>query len=125
MLDKLRRTPCVGRGQSRFYHKRSAQSPTYMQRMLKLILGRLLQGLIVLLIVSALTFTLLPAAGGDALTALQSDPLVSEQTITEMRRTFGLDQPLHVRYLHWLGDLAHARMGQSFFYKAPVSTIIC
>jgi peptide/nickel transport system permease protein len=93
--------------------------------MLKLIFGRLLQGLIVLLIVSALTFTLLAAAGGDALTALQSDPLVSEQTITEMRRTYGLDQPLHVRYLHWLGDLAHARMGQSFFYKAPVSTIIC
>src|SRR3982751_4533185 len=95
-----------------------------MQRMLKLIFGRLLQGLLVLLIVSALTFALLAAAGGDALTALQSDPLVSEQTVAEMRRTFGLDRPLHVRYLHWLSDLAHARMGQSFFYKAPVETVI-
>jgi peptide/nickel transport system permease protein len=41
-----------------------------------------------------------------------------------MRRTYGFDQPLHVRYLRWLDDLAHAQMGQSFFYKAPVGTII-
>ena len=95
-----------------------------MNTMLKLIFGRLLQGLLVLLIVSALTFTLLAAAGGDALTALQSDPLVSEQSITELRRTYGLDQPLHVRYLRWLGDIAGARMGQSFFYHAPVAGII-
>jgi peptide/nickel transport system permease protein len=92
--------------------------------MLKLIFGRLLQGLIVLLIVSALTFALLAAAGGDALTALQSDPLVSEQTIMELRRTYGLDRPLHVRYLRWLTDMVRGRMGQSFFYKAPVGTII-
>ena len=95
-----------------------------IQTMLKLIFGRLLQGLIVLLIVSALTFSLLAAAGGDALTALQSDPLVSEQTIKELRRTYGLDRPLHVRYLRWLADLVQGRMGQSFFYKAPVSTIV-
>ncbi|HEV2915642.1 MAG TPA: ABC transporter permease [Pyrinomonadaceae bacterium] len=92
--------------------------------MLKLIFGRLLQGLIVLLLVSALTFTLLASAGGDALTALRNDPLVSEQAIGELRRAYGLDQPLHVRYLRWLGELARGRMGQSFFYQAPVGSII-
>lgn len=95
-----------------------------MNTMLKLIFERLLQGLLVLLIVSALTFTLLASAGGDALTALQSDPLVSEQAIKELRRTYGLDQPLHVRYLRWLGDIAGGQMGQSFFYHAPVAGII-
>ncbi|MBA3805587.1 MAG: ABC transporter permease [Acidobacteria bacterium] len=95
-----------------------------MNSILKLIFWRLLQGLLVLLIVSALTFTLLAAAGGDALTALQGDPLVSEQSLTELRRTYGLDQPLHVRYLRWLGDIARAQMGQSFFYHAPVGAII-
>ncbi len=95
-----------------------------MNTILKLIFWRLLQGLLVLLIVSALTFTLLAAAGGDALTALQGDPLVSEQSLTELRRTYGLDQPLYVRYLRWLGGIAQARMGQSFFYHAPVGTII-
>jgi peptide/nickel transport system permease protein len=92
--------------------------------MLTLIFGRLLQGLVVLLIVSALTFGLLAAAGGDALTALRSDPLVSEQAIDELSRTYGLDQPLHVRYLRWLELIAHGQMGQSFFYHAPVGAII-
>ncbi|HEX8141471.1 MAG TPA: ABC transporter permease [Pyrinomonadaceae bacterium] len=92
--------------------------------MLKLIFGRLLQGLLVLLIVSALTFALLASAGGDALTALRSDPLISEQAIAELRHTYGLDQPLHTRYLRWVGEMASGRMGQSFFYKAPVGQLI-
>jgi peptide/nickel transport system permease protein len=78
----------------------------------------------VLLVVSALTFALLAAAGGDALTALRSDPLVSEQAIRELRHTYGLDQPVHVRYARWLGDAVRARLGQSFFYHAPVGQII-
>ena len=92
--------------------------------MLKLILSRLLQGILVLLIVSALTFTLLAAAGGDALTALGTDPLVSEETIQNHRRIYGLDQPLPVRYARWLSDLARGRMGQSIFYQAPVWTVV-
>ena len=92
--------------------------------MLKLILSRLLQGILVLLIVSALTFTLLAAAGGDALTALGTDPLVSEETIQNYRRIYGLDQPLPVRYARWLADLARGRMGQSIFYQAPVCGVL-
>jgi peptide/nickel transport system permease protein len=92
--------------------------------MLKLIFGRVLQGLVVLLIVSALTFTLLAKAGGDALTVLRGDPLVSEQAINELRHTYGLDRPIHMRYLRWLGEVARGRMGQSFFYHAPVGQLV-
>ena len=92
--------------------------------MLKLILSRLLQGLLVLFIVSALTFALLAAAGGDALTSLRNDPLVSERTLEEQRRVYGLDQPLTTRYVRWLGEFAQGRMGESFTFRAPVSTII-
>ena len=92
--------------------------------MLKLILYRFLQGILVVLIVSALTFTLLAAAGGDALTALSTDPLVSEETIENHRRIYGLDQPLPTRYARWLADVARGRMGHSLFYQAPVWTIV-
>lgn len=92
--------------------------------MLKLIIGRLLQGVLVLLIVSWMTFALLAAAGGDALTALRNDPLASEKTISELRRIYGLDQPLRVRYARWLTDIARGQMGHSFFYQAPVWTIL-
>lgn len=92
--------------------------------MLKIILYRLAQGIVVILIVSALTFALLAAAGGDALASLRNDPLVSEETIHALRHTYGLDQPLPVRYGRWLGQLLRGEMGYSFYYHAPVGSIL-
>jgi peptide/nickel transport system permease protein len=91
---------------------------------LKLILSRLLQGIIVLLVVSMVTFALLAAAGGDALTALRNDPSVSEETIERQRRIYGLDQPLAVRYVRWLGHVARGEMGESILFRAPVGMIL-
>jgi peptide/nickel transport system permease protein len=91
---------------------------------LKLILSRSLQGISVLLVVSMLTFALLAAAGGDALTALRNDPLVTERTLAEQRHVYGLDQPLAVRYARWLAGLARGQMGESFSFRAPVWTIL-
>lgn len=92
--------------------------------MLKLISQRLAQSLVSLVIVTALTFALLAAAGGDALTALSDDPLVSEATLDEMRRVYGLDQPLIARYWRWLSSAAQGDLGESFFYHASVSSLV-
>lgn len=92
--------------------------------MLKLILNRVLQGIVVLLIISALVFALLAATGGDALSSLGADPLVSAETIRKLQHVYGLDQPLHVRYARWLAGAARGELGQSFFYRAPVSSIL-
>jgi peptide/nickel transport system permease protein len=91
---------------------------------LKLILSRALQGVIVLLVVSALTFALLAAAGGDALGELSLEQSTSDATIRDLRRVYGLDQPLAVRYVRWLGGLARGQMGESFYYHVPVATLI-
>ena len=93
-------------------------------RVLKLITSRVLQGVVVLLVVSALTFGLLAAAGGDALSALSSEPHVSQEAVRELRRVYGLDQPLPLRYARWLGEFARGRMGYSFYFRAPVSTVV-
>ncbi|HEX8178305.1 MAG TPA: ABC transporter permease [Pyrinomonadaceae bacterium] len=92
--------------------------------MLRLLLTRLLQGVFVLLVVSALTFWLLAAAGGDVLTSLSAEPMVSQTALAELRRIYGLDQPLPVRYLRWLADLLRGQLGYSFYFHAPVATII-
>jgi peptide/nickel transport system permease protein len=92
--------------------------------MLKLILYRSLQGLIVLLIVSLLVFGLLAATGGDALTSLANDPRVSEETLAALRRIYGFDQPLLARYAQWLTDAALGRLGHSFYFQTPVAMII-
>src|SRR5579883_1327736 len=102
----------------------SAETQRGTSILLKLILSRFIQIVIVLLLVSLLTFALLSAAGGDALTALAGESRVSSESIEAMRRVYGLDKPLPLRYLNWLADALRGRMGDSFYFHAPVAQII-
>jgi peptide/nickel transport system permease protein len=95
-----------------------------LKLMAKPILYRLFQTILVLLVISLLTFALLAAAGGDALTTLAGDPKVSSEAIAELRRVYGLDQPLVLRYARWLGAAARGDFGYSFYFQLPVQTIL-
>ncbi|MBC7900134.1 MAG: hypothetical protein H7070_08785, partial [Saprospiraceae bacterium] len=61
------------------------------QNVLKLLLRKLIQGLLMLLAVSAITFVLLSKAGGDAFSSLRDNPQISEATIERLRFVYGLD----------------------------------
>lgn len=93
-------------------------------RVPRIVLNRLLQGVLVILLVSALTFALLAAAGGNALASLRNEPLVSPETVQALEHTYGLDQPLPVRYWRWLAGVLRGELGYSFYYHAPVTSII-
>lgn len=75
-------------------------------------------------IVSAVTFALLSLAGGDALTHLRDNPQISEATIENLRRVYGLDRPLPVRYFTWLSGAVVGEMGDSMYFRVPVRTLI-
>lgn len=92
--------------------------------MLQLVIRKLVQGILMLVIVSALTFTLLSSAGGDALTGLRDNPQISEQTIENLKRVYGLDRPFAERYGSWLAGAARGDLGESFSFRVPVSTLI-
>lgn len=92
--------------------------------MLKLFFRKIIQGLLMLLVVSAITFTLLASAGGDALSALRDNPQISERTIENLRKVYGLDRPLVVRYGSWLGGAATGNLGESIAFRIPVSTLV-
>lgn len=92
--------------------------------MLKQIVYRLVQAVVVLLLVTVVTFALLSAAGGDALSDMRSDPQVSERALAQMRQTYGLDRPLAVRYGHWLADVVRGNLGDSFYFHTPVAGLL-
>jgi peptide/nickel transport system permease protein len=104
--------------------KQHVESDVVMVSILKLIFHRLAQGLVVLLLISALSFALLATAGGDAMTALQHNPRVPEETLNRLRHVYGLDQPLTVRYLRWLANAASGRLGDSIYFQRPVAEVI-
>src|SRR5687768_9185399 len=92
--------------------------------MIKLLLRKCLQGFMMILIVSAVTFALLGFAGGDALTQLRDNPQISAETIEHLRSVYGLDQPLPIRYFRWLSGAVTGDLGESTYFRVPVSGLV-
>ena len=92
--------------------------------MLKLLLKKLLQGIAMIIVVSAVTFSLLGLAGGDALSELRDNPQISEETIERLRTVYGLDQPLPARYFQWLTKAVIGDLGDSTYFRLPVIDLI-
>jgi peptide/nickel transport system permease protein len=53
-----------------------------------------------------------------------ADAMVSQQMVDQLKRFFGLDQPWHVQYARWLGQLLHGDLGTSWRTGKPVLTLI-
>jgi ABC-type dipeptide/oligopeptide/nickel transport system permease component len=87
------------------------------------ILRRLLHLVPILLGVATLTFVLMYVVPGDPVRALVGERY-DEETLTRMRDELGLDRPLAVQYVDFLGRLARFDLGRSFVTKRPVSEAI-
>ncbi|MEO7659565.1 MAG: ABC transporter permease [Pyrinomonadaceae bacterium] len=92
--------------------------------MLQLTIKKLIQGLLMVLVVSVITFTLLSSAGGDALSSLRDNPQISEKTVEDLKKVYGLDRPFFERYGSWLGGAVSGDLGESFTFRIPVRTIV-
>jgi len=57
------------------------------------------------------------AAGGATLD-------IPEDALEEMRRYYGFDKPVHIRYALWLWNLLHLDLGNSYIYQDPVWDVI-
>jgi peptide/nickel transport system permease protein len=91
--------------------------------MSRYIAQRLLHTVVVLLGVSLLTFALIHMTPGDpVLVMLGTDATPSE--LDRLRRLLGLDQPLYVQYVQYVGRLLTGQMGDSIFQHQPVTKLI-
>jgi peptide/nickel transport system permease protein len=91
------------------------------------IVRRLLIGVVILLLVTILVFLIMRLLPGDPLMLFISQRNLGTLTLeqlAELRHQYGLDQPLAVQYLTWLGGIFHGDLGQSIFYSQDVSYII-
>jgi len=85
---------------------------------------RLGHGLLLLLGVSVLSFIFFELAPGDYFDEMRLDPRISPETVEALRHQYGLDRPLHERYLSWLASTLRGEMGYSFAYKSPAGPLI-
>jgi peptide/nickel transport system permease protein len=84
---------------------------------------RLIGAVPMLLGVSVLLFVLLHLAPGGPEAALLGGDL-SKDTAAAVRHSLGLDQPLPLQYVRWLGSAVRGDFGRSYLQGAPVARVI-
>ena len=77
-----------------------------------------------LLGISLVIFCILAAAPGDPFSELVTNPNVPAEVREMLRHQLGLDDPIYLRYLHWLMALLHGDWGFSFTSRVQVTTLI-
>src|SRR6201996_8300286 len=92
--------------------------------MSRYLLRRLLIAVPSLLGISVVLFTVLALAPGDPFGELASNPNVPPEVGAALRAKFGLDDPIALRYLHWLSAMLHGDWGFSFVSRMNVDTLI-
>ena len=97
--------------------------------MLAFIVRRLLYMILTLFIISIVSFVLIQAPPGDALSAeiqrLRSiGNNVSQDQITALETRYGLKDPVLVKYGKWIGGFVKGDFGQSFTFRQPVGDLI-
>ncbi len=88
------------------------------------LLRRLLIALPSLLAISLILFTVLALAPGDPFGELAQNPVIPPEVQAALRAKFGLDDPLLVRYFHWLSAMAQGDWGFSFASRINVDELI-
>ncbi|MGE0540214.1 MAG: ABC transporter permease [Dehalococcoidia bacterium] len=89
------------------------------------IIRRLLEYLPVMFLVSIFTFCILRIIPGDALVAMMGERQGMDQAdLAAARAEMGLDRPLVVQYLNWIGNGLRGDWGESFWLHKPVTAAI-
>jgi peptide/nickel transport system permease protein len=85
---------------------------------------RLLRATLLLIGISALCFLFTEMAPGSFFDEMRLNPQISPQTIATFRSHYGLDQPLLVRYGHWMKSAVYGDLGYSIAYNIPVAPLL-
>ena len=82
-------------------------------------------GLVLLVAVVVLNFTLITIAPGDVADSIAGDMGGADASVlAEIRARYGLDQAFHVQLWRYLSSVAVLDLGYSYFYNAPVTELI-
>ncbi len=91
--------------------------------MQRLIAKRLAAGMLLVLVVTAVSFLILHAAAPDPVSQILGQGASAQQR-RMMRHQLGLDEPLLYQFVKWLGKVVHGDFGVSWFTGQQVSQAI-
>src|SRR5258706_8481020 len=97
--------------------------------MTRYVVRRLVLLPVLLFVFSLAVFAIIQAPPGDFLTAYaatlaSSGSSINAEQLDALRREYGLDQPMFVQYLKWMGNLLRGNLGLSLEYQRPNAELI-
>lgn len=97
--------------------------------MLAYLVRRLILAVLTLWAVSVLSFVVIQLPPGDYITSYiaqlsATGSFVSQQEAEALRQQYGLDRPLHIQYLRWMGMVLQGKFGMALEWGRPVSEVI-
>ena len=92
--------------------------------MIRYLVRRLLQAVLLLIAVSVLLFGLMQAAPGDYLSEQRLAGHISPEAMQALRARYGLDKPFVVRYERWIASIGRGEFGYSFSYNEPALQLL-
>src|SRR5262249_36528395 len=124
------RPPRCARTSRATWRRRSRCSGTWRRRgaepgavLYRYIARRLLATIPVMAVVAVLVFLLLRLTTGDPAAIIAGDNATAPQ-VEAIRAKLGLDRPVAQQFVIWIGDIARGDLGESFFFKKPVTALI-
>jgi peptide/nickel transport system permease protein len=85
-------------------------------------INRLFYLIPVLLLLSIVAFSIVHFLPGDVIDVLAGEENISDPEVrAALEKEFGLDKPIYVQYLVWLGKVLHGNFGKSLVTRRPIS----
>ena len=84
------------------------------------LIRRVIMSVVTLIAISMVVFTILAVAPGDPLSGFASNPNVPPELRERIRKTMGLDDPIHIQYAKWATAYVQGDWSHSYSAKIPV-----
>jgi peptide/nickel transport system permease protein len=92
--------------------------------MFKYVIRRILEAIPLVFLVTIIAFSIINLAPGDPVNMFINPETASSVDVEMIRKSLGLDQPMPVRYVKWLGKVLQGDLGNSFQHAEPVTAMI-
>ncbi|MGQ9682904.1 MAG: ABC transporter permease [Anaerolineae bacterium] len=97
--------------------------------MIKYLARRFVYAIGLLVTLSIVSFAIIQAPPGDYLSTYiarlsRTGQQVSDAQVQSLRKEYGLDKPLPLQYIHWMGKVLRGDLGRSFELNRPVRDLI-
>ncbi|WP_273381925.1 ABC transporter permease [Symbiobacterium thermophilum] len=95
--------------------------------MTRYLIKRVLNMIPLLFIVTIISFGVMQLAPGGpeyVILSAEADAMSDPAAVEALREKWGLNDPIHIQYFRWVGNMLKGDFGKSYYYRLPVKDVL-